>query len=72
MTKQEVIDRLKNSKTWREAGVTTQEVLSVLVREENHTDNSETVEEYKKTIENLRSSVRKLRSEVKRLKGSKE
>lgn len=75
MTKNELIERMKNAKTWREAGLTVQDVMSVITQEEktNFTaekiqDQNDTFAEYQKTIANLRESIKKLRSENKRLR----
>lgn len=77
LSKQEVIDKLRRSKTWREFGYTVAETLDALsddaesVAPIQHADQSETIAELQKTIDNLRDSVKRLRAENKKLKAER-
>lgn len=73
LTKQEILDKMKRVKTWRELGLTVQQIYDVFADGTEtaspvHDDQSETVAELHQTIDNLRESVRKLRAENKKLK----
>ena len=68
MTKNEMLEKLRNCRTLREAGITREDVMSVLDCAEETVDQSETIAEYQKTIDNLRQSVKKLRTENKKLR----
>lgn len=77
MTKKEMIEQLRNHRTLREAGITREDVLEVLVEDEARKpapdkEQADTIAELHKTIDNLRESVKKLRAENKKLRGNQQ
>lgn len=79
LSRQEILDKMKKSRTWRETGLTVAEVYgafsgdaeAVAEHKIEQPDQSETIAELQKTIDNLRDSVKRLRAENKKLKAER-
>ena len=74
MTRQELIYKLKNARTFREAEVTLADVLSVMLEDEARQEpptkeQSYVVSELNRQIETQRETIKKLRAENKKMRG---
>ena len=74
MTRQELIYRLKNARTFREAGVTLADVLNVFLEDEATQEpptkeQADVVAELNRQIEAQRETIKKLRAENKKMRG---
>lgn len=84
LTKQEVISKMRGRKTFRETGLTIDQVLSVLVEDEASkpapskdeanamAELHQQIAEKDEVIANLKESVKRLRSENKKLRSERE
>ena len=74
MTRQELIYKLKNARTFREAEVTLDDVLNVCLEDEARQEpptkeQADVVAELNRQIETQRETIKKLRAENKKMRG---
>lgn len=69
LTKQEILERLDNARSWREAGVTMEDVKAVLEFESSDTDKSSEIAELREKISTQNDTIKRLKAENKALKG---
>lgn len=78
MNKQEMLDKMLKSRSWKEFGISIQEVCNALVNDENVTktvpnqsNESDELKMLREKVERLSETNKKLREENKALKGKK-
>lgn len=74
MKKEEILQRLKNARTWKEAEVSMKDVIDLLignetVNESNDGEESPEIRRLKRKVERLTESNKQLMAENKKLKG---
>ncbi len=69
LSKDEILEKLETSTTWRQSGVTMEEVKAALTAETENSSKREEIAELREKITNLTETNRKLKAEIKALKG---
>lgn len=71
MNKQELINTLKGKRSWREAGVTINDVYEILSEENSSSSETGETNELKEKISRLTEANKQLRAENKQLRNTK-
>lgn len=69
MTKEEILERLENSASWRQSGVPMEDVKAILKAEPESNEKAEEIAELRQKIDTLTETTKRLRAENKALKG---
>ena len=69
LTKEEILERLNTANTWRQSGVTIEDVKAILTIETEDTSKKNEVAELREKVTKQAETIKQLRTENKALKG---